>query len=239
MFGNLLIDLERDVEGEAAILIALGLPASLPPGGTELQRDREVRKRVFDPKSVINGSIIQSKAGSPYAIEILVNGTAKSAKDDEGLAFVKIKRGETYAVRLINKSPHEAAVKLRIDGLSMFAFSEVGDKGSPRYSAVIVPAKSSVTIKGWHVTNKATDKFLVTSYAKSAAKILKSTAKVGTITASFQAAWKLNDQPAGKRKGGDGDATGRGPRIDVKFKEVQRNLGKIRDNIVVRYTKPQ
>ena len=47
-----------------------------------------------------------------------------ASKDEDGFAFLKINRDEIYAVKLINDSPHDAAVTLTIDGLSVFAFSE-------------------------------------------------------------------------------------------------------------------
>lgn len=237
---------DRLIRGEATLLTAIGLPAALPPGDTERERDRKMRQRVIDPKTNIKGTIVRSDPASPYAIEILVNDAPRETEDKEGLAFVPIRRGEVYAVRLINDSPHDAAVQLKIDGLSMFTFSEMrhadgNRKGEPLYTAVIVPARKNVLIKGWHINNEKTDSFLVTEYAKSGAGQLKSTGNLGVISATFQAAWPEGGTPPadepGKRRGGTGDATGFGPRVDVKFKEVKVNMGVIRDSISVRYTK--
>lgn len=162
-----------------------------------------------------------------------------------------IRRNEVYQVRLINDSEQEVAVQLSIDGLSMFAFSELRHKAGPKkseplYTVVIVPAKAigkpgEAIIPGWHRTNEQTDSFQVTAYAQSAAATLRHPANIGTITATFQMAWREDhaapsDEP-GKRRGGTGDATGFGPRVDVMYKEVRRNLGVIRDSISVRYTK--
>ena len=82
---------------------------------------------------------------------------------------------------------------------------------------------------------------MIDDCAKSAAATLNHTSNLGTITATFQAAWPEgspapSDEP-GKRRGGTGDATGFGPRIDVKYEEVKRNLGVIRDTVSVRYAK--
>ena len=152
-----------------------------------------------------------------------------------------------YIKRSSSLPDWEAAVQLHIDGLSMFTFTEErfteGPKrGTPRYSTVLVAPRSSFVIRGWHINNKQTDLFLVTEYAKSAVAGMKPTGKVGTISAAFQAAWDPKgkmppDEP--KRyyvKDDPGDATGRGDRIDQNFKEVRREVGLIRDNIVVRYT---
>jgi hypothetical protein len=261
-FGNPVgeFTFKRTIRGEATLMHTMGVSAALAPGGTERERDQELRKQYVDPKPALAGTLIRSRAGSPYAIEILVGGKVRRAETRDGLPFVGIKRGESYELRLINESAHEAAVQLRIDGLSMFAFSKLRQpakladgranprRGEPRYSVVIVPAKmkgkpGTAVIPGWHITNKDTDRFTVTAYARSAAAELKQTTGIGTITATFQAAWPKGapapaDEP-GKRRGGTGDATGRGPRIGVKYKEVERNLGVLRDAISVRYTRPR
>jgi hypothetical protein len=219
-----------------------------------------LRENLDKPTAAIQGNVIRSKPKSPYGLEILVGGKARPAEPKDGLAFVPIRRGEIYAVRLINESALEAAVQLHIDGLSMFAFSELRqpDKlpdgkdnprnGEPKYTAVIVPPKKdgkpgTVTLQGWHRNNQkgGSDSFLVTEYAKGAAARLNHTANIGTITVRFQAAWP-EGQPApfdepGKRKGGTGDATGFGPPTGPGFQEVKRNFGVIRDIISVRYTK--
>ncbi|MCC7420771.1 MAG: hypothetical protein IT428_10835 [Planctomycetaceae bacterium] len=236
----------RTIRDESAVSKALGLSAVLPASGSERERDASLRSAVAEPQAAITGSVLRAQAASPYGIEVLVDDKPRAAESNEGLPFVKIERGSTYAVRLINDSKREAAVQLTIDGLSMYAFSELRQtdgpaKGQPRYSTVIVPAGKSVVIHGWHVNNEKTDRFLVTEYAKSAAATLSHTNGVGTITATFQVSWPEgeaapSDEP-GKRRGGAGDATGFGPRIDVKFQEVKRNLGVIRDTVSVRYAK--
>ena len=87
-------------------------------------------------------------------------GTARAA---DGFAVVKIRRDEIYAIKLINDTPHDAAVTLTIDGLSVFAFSE-----NAKYTHWVVPHKQTLTVPGWHRTNKVSDSFVVTEYAKSA-----------------------------------------------------------------------
>ncbi len=248
-FGNSLLDVDfqRTIRGADGVAGMIGLTASLDPRATEIERDRELRKQLTDPKPSVMKSVIRSRSDSPCGIEILVNDQPSEASEKEGLAFVGIARGETYGVRLINDSDQEMAVSLRIDGLSMFAFSEVRytegpRKGEPRYTTVIIGPRKLVIVSGWHMNNEKTDKFLVTEYAKSAAGTLKHTANLGTITASFQASWPEGepapkDEPGRARGTGGGDATGFGPRIDLKYQEVKRNLGVIRDVVSVRYTK--
>jgi hypothetical protein len=239
----------RLIRGEATFLELIPVPVTLPPEGTEIERDKDLRKAFTDPKTAIKGTVIRSDPNKPYALEILVNGKARAAEDKDGLAFVPIRRGETYAVRLINASDLEAAVQLRIDGLSMFAFSDPEfqhkdgpRKGEPLYTVVIVGPRSKADIPGWHVNTKKSDSFLVTEFAKSGAALLKPTGGIGTISATFQAAWEKDalppkDEPGKKRGVGSGDATGRGPEVAKEYKEVQRELGVIRDVISVRYTR--
>jgi hypothetical protein len=83
----------------------------------------------------------------------------------------------------------------------------------------------------------------VTEFAKSAAAQLKPTGGIGTLSATFQAAWEKDalppkDEPGKKRGPGSGDATGRGPEVAKEYKEVQRELGVIRDTVTVRYARP-
>jgi hypothetical protein len=248
----------RLIPGEATFLELIPVPVGLPPQGTELERDKDLRNAFTAPNIDIKGAVIRSDAGRPYALEILVEGKPREAKPKKGLAFVPIQQGEAYTVRLINDSDLEAAVQLRIDGLSMFAFSELRQpekirddkgrlldnpkKGEPLYSVIIVGPKSKADIPGWHVNNKKSDSFLVTEFAKSGAALLKPTGGIGTISATFQAAWEKDalppkDEPGKKRGVGSGDATGRGPEVAKEYKEVQRELGVIRDVISVRYTR--
>src|SRR5262249_22455970 len=139
---------------------------------------------------------------SPFAIEVLVkapDGKLQPGvpKEEEGLAFVPIKRGEVYGVRLINNADHAAAVTLTIDGLNLFTFSDVKNPktGLPKYTVVVVEAKKTATIRGWHRTNEVSEESLVTEYAKSAAAQIQSTGKIGVITAVFAAAWPKDAGP--------------------------------------------
>ena len=217
---------------------------SLPPGADDKERNKVLESALDDPKVHLAGTRICARPGSPYAIEVLVeeNGRfrPRAATSDDGMAFVKIRRGETYAIKLINDSPFDAAVILTIDGLNVFAFS-----ANKNYSLWVVPKKQTLTVPGWHRTNAKADSFLVTEYAKSAvAEALPSSASVGTITASFAAAWPQGSNPpedeAPSRKGGRaGDATGRGPETPTSFVEVVREIGRLRDAISVRYTKTE
>ena len=107
----------------------------------------------------------------------------------------------------------------------------------------MVPARSSALIKGWYRNSKTVDSFLVTQYAKSAAaEHLKSTARVGTITTTFAAAWKKDTRPPADERyasGTRGDATARGPNLRQESVTVVRHVGLVRAAVSVRYTKPE
>ena len=237
----------RNVLGNVTVPALFGLTVSLPADADLETRDQRVRDAIDKPAANLNGTRIAAP-GSPYAIEILVKTdkgySPRKPAVKNGLPYVAIERGEVYAVRLINRARHEAAVTLTIDGLNFYSFSDVkGLDGRPRYSMVILPANSVTIIKGWHRTNDHSDEFRVTEYAKSAAAELKSSANLGTITANFAAAWKKDGSPPPDEPkqppphSRSADATGRGQRVEARYIEVERVFGVVRASISVRYTK--
>jgi hypothetical protein len=246
-FGNVLgkFGFERTVPGEEAVVALMGTPVELPSAETPAARDRRLRQSLEKPQTALSGARVAAGPHSPYAVEILVDDKPRPARDDDGLAFVKIEKTETYAVRLINDSDTEAAVRLTVDGLSLFAFSEHRrqegpHKGEPLYSVVLIPPHKSLVVKGWHRTNEVSDAFVVTDYPKSAAALARLKGNLGTITATFAAAWPEDADPpkdeAPAKRGSPG-ATGYGPGVEAKFDVVKRRIGVIRAAVSVRYTK--
>jgi hypothetical protein len=149
---------------------------------------------------------------------------------------MNIGTGERYAIRLINDAPFEVAATVTIDGLSLFAFSE-----NLEYRYVIVPARSSGEITGWHRTNEEAEEFVVSEYPRSAAatRSLAPSSELGVITACFAAAWPANGNPPPDEgmEGRSVRATGRGPITRTSLTEVERRTGRLRAAISVRYTK--
>jgi hypothetical protein len=249
---EVLVEFQRGILGDATLASLFGLTTQLPADGDAKKRNKKLEEALDNPHTAIANTRIAAAAGSPYAVEVLVKKSggpgaakARAAEDREGLAFVPIRRGEVYEVRLINDADHEAAVTLTIDGLSMFAFSDLKNPhtSQPSYTVVFVAPHQAVTIKGWHRTNEHSEEFLVTEYSKSAAAELKSTANVGTITACFAAAWPRNgkplaDEPASPNEyARSADATGRGAQVQARYVEVARHIGVVRATVSVRYTK--
>jgi hypothetical protein len=245
-FGKVLTDfsVSRKLRGEQAFMQLIGGSVELPPTpnmpAPNKVRDQALRDMYLDPQPHMDGARIKASADGKFALEFLVGGHPRGAENKDGLAFVPIRRGEIYAVRLYNDSDYEAAAQLTIDGLNFFAFSELRDhEGRPRYSVVFVPPRSSVVIPGWHRTNEVTDSFQVTSYAKSAAATIHHAQNIGVVTATFATAWTdvppPDETPQTKSLGGD--ATGFGPRISQQYAEVKRNIGSVRASVSARYTK--
>ena len=191
--GKRLVDYEQKINDPNTISRIFGLTFESPPGNPA----KPIEESIAKPSVHVDGSRIRASAKSPYGIELLVRPAGgkerqpREARVEDGLAFVNIEREEVYAVRLINDSPHEAAVALSVDGLSMFAFS---DEKTARF--MVVPPGESYVVVGWHRNFDEFNEFLITSYAKGAAALLGADpANVGTITATFQACWPKGTNP--------------------------------------------
>lgn len=227
-----------EIFGARAIASMLALTVDdLPPD--EKDQDAKIRLAVAGPSDFINESRVAAGPESPYALEILIKQDGKyvplRAVRKDGRAFVPLKKDDHYAVRFINDSPHDAAVVLSIDGLSLFAFQE--EKAT--YSHFLIPAKSAGVIRGWYRTRDKADAFTVTDYADAAAaKALKYASSVGTITATFAVAWRESEQPPeGENSRAADIATGRGPNVKTDYRIEPRHFGRTRTSISVRYAK--
>jgi hypothetical protein len=244
--GEPLFTFDHQVGTAQDISSLLGLTAELPANKPEKQREQVLEKSIATPQTVVANARVTPSATSPYALEIHVMADGefrpRPAVNDEGLAFAEINRGETYGVMVVNDSPHAAAVRLSIDGVNVFAFSD-----HKEYKHYIIPAKKSVILKGWHRTNAVSDSFQIGEFSKSAAaSLLPDGGSVGTITATFAAAWPENSPPPADElaaqlvsRGAGRDATVRGPEVQQTFNEVRMHTGVVRAAISIRYSKPK
>jgi len=228
----------RKVFGARAVASLLALTVDdLPPD--DAGQDAKIRLAVAKPHDHIQGSRSAASPDSPYAIEILVKEgdryVRRPLESQGGRAFVPLKKDETYAVRLLNNSPYDAAVSLSIDGLSLFAFNEEKET----YAHVLIPAKKGGVIKGWYRTKDKADAFTITRYADSAAaRSLKDESAVGAITATFAIAWKETEPaPDGENSRAADLGTGRGPNVQAAFRIEPRHFGRTRASISVRYAR--
>lgn len=248
--GQVLFTFSRGVFGDNAVAALFGTTAKLPADLPPAERNAELEKSLDKPKVTIEGARVSAAADSAYAVEIMAappgaKYVPRAATAQDGLAFVPLSRGEVFAVKLINRSPHDAAVTLTIDGLNLYSFSDLRDPktGRSKFSVVVVGAGQETVIYGWHRTHEVSDSFVITEYAKSAAAELKSTAPTGAITATFAAAWPKDQQPPADEpknpasNSRSADAVGRGVQVHQHYVEVQRDIGVVRATVSVRYTK--
>ena len=221
-----------NVFGDEALQF-LGPTAEFPPNLPEPQKQQQLDKQLgTQAEAFIAGDQTLGAKEGQFAVEIRVRqgsgqaSTPRTPRDVDGRSFVKLVQGEEYIVRLHNKSAAEAAVALTIDGLGMFAFAEDGTGDS----FILVGPGQAVDIPGWYITNRKTDLFEVSNYAKSAAasKNLPATG-IGVITARFH----ISQSGEGK---GD-EATKRGRRIDQEYKQERRVIGTTRSFVTVRYNR--
>jgi hypothetical protein len=236
---------EETVAGADTLVETIGLPADLPPDATPSQLDEKLRDSVVQPTVTLekNNTLYRASPESPYAVEILVDGTPCPIHLEQDLPYVEIQKGQTYAVKVYNESPHGAAVRLLIDGLSVFTFSDIRDQrdpSKPAYNVYIMDPNDTAVLKGWHKDNATVQSFLVTGYDDSAAAKLGHSQDLGTITLTFAAAWPKGSPPPPDEiitKSAGGNATGFGPPLEHRVQEVQRDIGRIRASLSIRYTK--
>ncbi|MBY0524826.1 MAG: hypothetical protein K2R98_15585 [Gemmataceae bacterium] len=231
-----------DGDGAKALAPLLGLTVVLPPDENLKARQQRFQEHSTKPSTHLDSSRVFAAEASPYAVEIVVNNKASTPRLENGLAYVDLKRGDRYAVRLINQTDAPVAVTLSIDGLSIFSFSQKQD-----YTYVVIPPKQSGLIEGWHRTNEESDAFEVTDYSKSAAaQLLPQAPQRGCITATFALCWPKNartpeDERTARLMASRGEklATGRGPVIKASFEETEMHIGAVRAAVSVRYTRPE
>jgi hypothetical protein len=240
--GDVIVELERKIEDRDILAQVLGITKpDFGDGFSPRAESVALKKRIDKPSVDFRNAQIKADARSKYAIEIQIKEGVRymprKPAEDEGLAFVPIKQNEVFAVKLINDSDYDAAVELTLDGLSMFAFSD-----HPAYRHFVVPKRSSTLIKGWHRTNKVSDEFVITDYPVSARKeLMANPDPIGTITATFSAAWDPKAKPpadeGSKFRDPFNPAVGRGLPVETPVREVLRQRGRVRDVISVRYRK--
>jgi hypothetical protein len=240
--GRSLAEQSVDVDNLTSIAGLIGATMAVPLEPAREDRERAIREGLHAPRAHVVSGRISTGPRSPFSLEILVGPTrggelrSRPARVVDGQAYLNIRTSERYAIKLINDAPFEVAATLTIDGLGLFSFSE-----HPEYSYVIIPARSSGVITGWHRTNNEAEEFVVTEYPKSAAAELSPapSAELGVITACFAAAWPTggNPPPDEGPEGRSARATGRGPITGADLAEVERKTGRLRAAISVRYTK--
>jgi len=236
--GQILFQFKQPITQRGATEQLIGGTAQLEEAPSKVRTPpSESINPIEPPPPSLEQDRVQPTSTSPYSIQIVVEGMAVSPILQDGLPFVPMDRGESYRVRLRNDTEFDAAVRLALDGLSMFAFNQTGQD----LKHVIVPAGKTVTVPGWFFTYEESREFEVTAYPESAVALLGAPEdEVGMITATFAAAWDPADPssaPADERRTlkGGGLATGLGERVTASYRKKDYEIGKIRSVITVRY----
>ena len=238
------------ITDEREALAMLGSTVTLPtvtaaetalPGegqkSLNLLRAETIAATLSQPQGFSDGATVKAGSSSPLAMQILYEGEPLPISLLDGRPFAGLGKDQRYAIRLINDSAGDVGVTLSIDGINTLAFSK-----NPNYRQLgiwIIPARSSGVVRGWHVEGNEALSFVVTDLGNAPAAQLGAVENVGTITASFCAAFVGDDLPPGEPTPTSKDqlATGKGPPIDQPLKELKRHFGVVRESISVRYAR--
>lgn len=204
-------------------------------------------------------SVVRATESSRFAMQIRIADSpegpmvAAPISSEGGLAFVNAKRGQRFAVTIINDADFDVGVRLTLDGVDSFHFSE--NEGFRRLKTWIIYRHSSQTIPGWYVRDPgpndpaATSKdFVFTDLPDSiAARFASKSTEIGIINAQFFPCWKGSEMPpkeeflgaaARGARGvlGVGDGSERKVHVDVEPRFFGKSL---LASVSVRYEQPE
>jgi len=237
----------RAIHGNEALAKAFAPTTTLPPSADRQTRNDGIRDAIEKPNANVANTKVRSSASSPFAVEILVVNTATAPNPaagvpvslKDGLAFVDVKKGQSYRVKIHNGADFDVAVKLSIDGLDQYVFADnehCKPDGTSKFEYLIIPKRSTYAINGWFRNLKRADAFTVDDYAKGAvAELNASQGDVGQIAVAFHAAWDTEEEL--RKESAKDAATRRGDPVDTNLKLVSKFIGVCRDQVSVRYLK--
>lgn len=157
---GIILDVSETLEEEAKKLVKTDSPESTDADVPNVAE--ELENSIVNPKPVVSGSgsgsgNTQLSAGpnSKFRLEVLVQKQGVGdfipwpIKIERGLAeMADLEVGDMYMVRVYNDSANDVGVKLAIDGINVFQFSE--DLGMKKLGMWLVPAKTAGKILGWY-----------------------------------------------------------------------------------------
>lgn len=231
------------IEDNETIALILGTPFEDSRAPSVRRSNTPMADGFVAPKqSVTSDGIIQAKSGSPFAIQLLTGGNVASSGlvggrpvpsgQEDGIAFVELKRNDEFSVRLINNANFEIGVALTLDGVDSFHFTK-------SKSMWLVPPKSSVMVNGWQVNGSSAKRFTIFPLKNSVAHQLGFTDGIGVIQASFARVWEVGKPtPPGEEGASRSNAVGAGRKIESSIRGVRRNMGRLQASIPVRYERP-
>lgn len=233
----------------------------LKPAERKTALEDEIEYALDDPEIYVNGSTVAAFKEGLFRIELLTkmpgdpvghfSGRPRITATKDGQAFVHLKQGEEFAIRVINNAKFDVGAKILIDGLDSFSFSQVpAYRELKLYHIARLDGKSpdsAPPITGWHIDNSNVYAFNITTLPNSAAAELgqQFSGKVGVISVQFFPAWRIDQPPPtdeiaeARNSSGRGLAVGRGEVQQQEFHEVRRYFGKtIVATISIRYQHP-
>ncbi len=152
----------------------------LPVDGSKQLRHEKLKESIENPQAFIADNLVKPSTDSPFGVEIRAQRAdsetpplPRRPEVRDGEAFVQLDRGDEYAIVIHNNSDREIGVNITIDGLSVFAFSEVRkpDSNEPKYTHYILSPGLVQSIEGWHFRDQPPNNyhaFLVTELGKGA-----------------------------------------------------------------------
>jgi hypothetical protein len=241
----------------------MGLSGHIPSDPNAKDQTEERRKRntriqglILKPQFFIDPNTstrVSTSKESPFQLEVLSTPSSEENQRPiaplevtvkDGMPFIDLKKDDRYELKFYSKANEEVAIKVFIDGINMFYFSDdrdSQDKYKPKYSHLIVPAAQNdveavSAIPGWHKSvsgDKNFLSFLVTSYGKGASQKIDvvSTGQVGVIQVQISRCY-----PAGS-KSASGNETGFGPPLKIEQTPQEREIDSPSDIITIRYSK--
>ncbi len=225
-------------------LLAISVSNEDIPKADDESVNRRLKQRVENPPPLkLADTKIKASPDSAFAVEVLSRPKGVGApkvltpRENKGQAFVDVKKDEEYVLRLHNNSKFEVAVSVTIDGVDAFQFFE---PASQRPSSFLIAPGKTRDVSGWVRNTREINTFLVGSFGDSAAaKALRGSARLGTITVCFHPCWEGRIPPPGYEgaRNVSPNATGFGPKKEEKSVVVKRTIGPLAAAVSIRYTK--
>lgn len=193
---------------------------------------------------VAGGTELRASSTSPYGLQVVVGGRPRPLTLVKGQPFVQLAQGETFRLRLVNRSALGISAIFTLDGVNSFAFSEVKSKGRPKYTQWLFRPGETLDLAGWHINNMKVREFKVTDFSQSAAALLGSEGQLGAISVVIRATWP-NDQAPPRDEvfaaAAPGSGIGLGDEIQQEAIEdnTDRSYGRVRSLLTIRYSRPE
>jgi len=217
------------------IINTTGPTVVFSPGQSGKEKASIVNQAIVKPKVEVTEGHVCAPKGS-CAVTVMVDGNPCPIESEDGVAIATIGRGSRYELLLANQSKHAAVANVSIDGLDVFAFSELSGKPA----GFVVPAGGTNLVKGWFVSTARADTFVVGKFADSAAaNELGGGATAGVIVVKFQVAWPMGESPPDEEHPVDlprgSDGTLRGEPVQQNLDTVELEIGSLREIVSIRY----